>query len=132
MSTNQDVTTGAAASSENKGRTRESFIVPAVDIFEDAHQITVQAEMPGVSRDKLKVQADRNELLLEGEMQIHMPQGMTALYADLHTTRYRRTFVLSGEVETERIEANLKDGLLTVRIPKRVEFRTRSIKVNVA
>ena len=132
MSTNQDVTTGAAASSENKARTRESFIVPAVDIFEDAHQITVQAEMPGVSRDKLKVQADRNELVLEGEMQIHMPQGMTALYADLHTTRYRRTFVLSGEVDTERIEANLKDGLLTVRIPKRVEFRTRSIKVNVA
>ena len=53
------------------------------------------------------------------------------LYADLKTTKYRRTFVLGGELETERIEATLKDGLLTVRIPKRVEFRTRKIKVNV-
>jgi len=64
-------------------------------------------------------------------MQIDMPTGMAALYADLQTTKYRRTFVLSGELETERIEATLKDGLLTVRIPKRVEFRTRKIKVNV-
>jgi HSP20 family molecular chaperone IbpA len=64
-------------------------------------------------------------------MQIDMPTGMAALYADLQTTKYRRTFVLSGELETERIEATLKDGLLTVHIPKRVEFRTRKIKVNV-
>ena len=104
---------------------------PAVDIFEDAQQITVQAEMPGVSKDTLNVQADRNELLIEGDMQIDMPMGMAALYADLQTTKYRRTFVLSGELETERIEATLRDGLLTVRIPKLVAFRTRKIKDNV-
>jgi HSP20 family molecular chaperone IbpA len=46
--------------------------------------------------------------------------------------RYRRTFALSGERETERIAASLKDGLLTVRIPKRAEFQTRKIKVDVA
>jgi HSP20 family molecular chaperone IbpA len=57
---------------------------------------------------------------------------MSALYADLQTTKYRRTFALSGELETERIAASLKDGLLTVRIPKRAEFRTRKIKVDVA
>ncbi|HLY51517.1 MAG TPA: Hsp20/alpha crystallin family protein, partial [Steroidobacteraceae bacterium] len=114
-----------------KARERDTVIIPAVDIFEDAHQITVQAEMPGVSKDKLNVQADRNGLLLEGEMEIAMPSGMAALYADLQTTRYRRSFVLSGELETERIEASLKDGLLTVRIPKRAEFRTRRIRVNV-
>lgn len=88
--------------------------------------------MPGVSKDKLNVQAERNGLLIEGEMQIDLPAGTTALYADLHTTRYRRSFVLSGELETERIEASLKDGLLTVRIPKRVEYRTRRIKVSTA
>ena len=131
MSTNQDVTTGAAASSENKGRTRESFIVPAVDIFEDAHQITVQAEMPGVSKEGLNVQADHNNLLIEGRIGLDLPAGMTAAYADLQSTRYRRTFVLSGELDTEHIAATLKDGLLTVRIPKRVEFRRRKIKVNV-
>jgi HSP20 family protein len=131
MKPNQDVTTQESTAVETKARERAIVLIPAVDIFEDAHQITVQAEMPGVSRDTLNIQADRNELLIEGDMQIDMPAGMAALYADLQTTRYRRTFVLSGELETERIEATLKDGLLTVRIPKRVEFRTRKIKVNV-
>jgi HSP20 family protein len=132
MTAKQDVATPEATGVEKRlPRERETVLIPAVDIFEDAHQITVRAEMPGVSRDKLNVQADRNELLLEGDMDIDMPTGIAALYADLQTTKYRRSFVLSGELETERIEATLKDGLLTVRIPKRVEFRTRKIKVNV-
>ncbi len=100
MTANQDVARKEAGASDKKARERESVIVPMVDIFEDAHQITVQAEMPGVSRDKLNIQADRNGLLLEGDMQIDMPAGMTALHADLQTTRYRRSFVLSGELET--------------------------------
>lgn len=131
MTDKQDVATQGSTGVERKAREREAMLVPAVDIFEDAHQITVQAEMPGVSKDKLDVQADRNALLIEGAMEIDVPVGMSALYADLHTTRYRRSFVLSGELETDRIEASLKDGLLTVRIPKRVEFRTRKIKVIV-
>ena len=117
---------------EKKARGRDLSMIPAVDIFEDAHQLTVQAEMPGVSKEGLIVQADRSSLLIEGEVTLDMPQGMAALYADLQTTKYRRTFVLSGELETEHIAATLKDGLLTVRIPKRAEFRTRKIKVDVA
>ena len=114
------------------GRDREvSALAPAVDIFEDAHQITVQAEMAGVSKESLTVRADRNSLLIEGDITLGLPEGMSALYADLQTTKYRRTFVLGSELETERIEAGLKDGLLTVRIPKRMEYRTRKIKVNV-
>ena len=131
MKAKQDVATQESAAVEKRAAEREAVLIPAVDIFEDAHQIFVQAEMPGVSREKLTVQADRNGLLLEGDMEIDMPTGMAAVYADLQTTRYRRRFVLSSELETERIEAILKDGLLTVRIPKRVEFRTRKIKVNV-
>jgi HSP20 family protein len=117
---------------EKKARGRDLPMLPAVDIFEDAHQLTVQAEMPGVSKERLNVRADRNSLLIEGEVTFDMPEGMSALYADLLTTKYRRTFVLSGELETERIAASLKDGLLTVRIPKRAEFRTRKIRVDVA
>jgi HSP20 family protein len=70
--------------------------------------------------------------LIEGDVALDVPAAMSALYADLHTTKYRRSFTLSGELETEGISASLKDGLLTVRIPKRAEFRTRKIKVDVA
>jgi HSP20 family protein len=140
----QDVTTQRSSAVEQKSeassieteqqspaRERDLAILPVVDIFEDAHQITVQAEMPGVSKDGLNIQADRNNLVIEGRIGLEIPAGMAALHADLKTTQYRRSFVLSGELDTEHIAATLKDGLLTVRIPKRVEFRTRKIKVDV-
>lgn len=107
-------------------------MAPAVDIFEDAQGITLCAEMPGVSKERLDVQADRNGLSIEGDVSIEMPQGMQALYADVRATRYRRSFTLSGELDTERIEAQLKDGVLTLRIPKRAEFRPRRIEVRSA
>jgi HSP20 family molecular chaperone IbpA len=54
---------------------------------------------------------------------------MEALYADVRSTRYRRRFTLSGELETGQIDASLKDGVLSVRIPKRAEVRPRKIEV---
>ena len=115
---------------ERKAREEEQvMLIPAVDIFEDAQGITIQAEMPGVAKDRLNIQADRNGLLIEGDVMIDMPAEMEALYADVQATKYRRSFVLSGELETDKIEANLKDGVLTVRIPKRAEFRPRKIEV---
>ncbi|MCO5102098.1 MAG: Hsp20/alpha crystallin family protein [Burkholderiaceae bacterium] len=116
------------ASAQDELRT----MAPAVDIFEDEHGITLCAEMPGVSKDRLNVQADRNGLSIEGDVSIEMPQGMQALYADVRATRYRRSFTLSGELDTERIEAQLNNGVLTLRIPKRAEFRPRRIEVQSA
>ena len=132
MAANQEVATRESAEVEKRAREEDFALVPAVDVFEDAHGITVQAELPGVSKERLTVEADRNALLIEGEALIDMPQGMEALYADMQATKFRRSFVLSGELETERIEANLKDGLLTVRIPKRAQFRPRRIEVQTA
>lgn len=110
-------------------REDEPTLVPAVDIFEDANGITVQAEMPGVSKDRLNIQADRNALVIEGDVVFDMPEGMEALYADVHATKYRRSFALSSELEPDRIEASLAEGVLTLRIPKRAEFQPRKIEV---
>jgi HSP20 family protein len=112
-----------------KAREESLALAPAVDIFENAQGITVQAEMPGVSREGLSIEADRNNLVIEGNAVIDMPAGMEAIYADVQATRYRRSFALSGELDTERIEASLKDGVLTLRIPKRAEFRPRKVEV---
>lgn len=56
---------------------------------------------------------------------------MEPIHADIQYTRYSRSFVLSAELETEAIDAKLKDGVLTIRIPKRSEFRPRKIEVQV-
>ena len=115
----------------NRANEQERVMVPAVDIFEDAHRITIRADMPGVAKDGLSVQADRNGLVIEGKLAIQTAQDMQAIYADLNASTYRRSFVLSRELDNERIDASLRDGVLTVRIPKRTEFQTRKIKVNV-
>jgi HSP20 family molecular chaperone IbpA len=133
MAVKQEVATREGSGAvQAKQREAEIAIPPPVDIYEDAHGITVQAEMPGVSKQRLNVQADRNSLVIEGEATIEVPDGMEALYADVQSTRYRRSFILSGELETDRIEADLKDGVLTLRIPKRAEFRPRRIEVRTA
>lgn len=119
--------TGAAQ--EVKQQEQEQAILPAVDIFENEAGITVQADMPGVSRDRLDVHIDSDTLSIEGRAVIPMPEGMDALYADIRSTRYQRSFSLSRELDTERIEAGLKDGVLTLRIPKREEHRPRRIEV---
>ena len=58
-----------------------------------------------------------------------MPEDMEALYADVRYTRYERSFALSRELDVEKIDGNLKDGVLTLRIPKREEHRPRKIEV---
>jgi len=114
-----------------KAREESLALAPAVDIYENAQGITVQADMPGVSKDGLRIQADRNSLVIEGNAVIDVPAAMEAIHAEVQATRYRRSFALSGELDAERIEATLKNGVLTLRIPKRAEFRPRKVEVRV-
>jgi len=129
MADKQEVAKRDSTEVERTDRTPSSVMLPPADVFEDAEGITLQLDMPGVGKDRLNLQANKNTLLIEGNARIEMPQGMEALYADVRSTLYRRSFVLSDELETDKTEASLKDGVLTVRIPKRAEVRPRRIEV---
>lgn len=137
MATNTEVTrrgSSAAArqasgSAAQRAQPVEAPIRPPVDIWEDKDGIILCADMPGVSKDRLSLRIDGNNLIVEGQMQFELPENAEALYADVRSSLYRRTFSLSGELETGKIEANLKDGVLIVRIPKRAEHRPRKIEV---
>ena len=109
----------------------ETVLRPPVDIFEDSEGITLEADMPGVNAERLNLHVENDSLIVEGEASIDMPEGMEALYADVNATRYRRSFALSSELDTDEIDASLKDGVLRVRIPKRAEVRPRKIEVRV-
>jgi len=115
-------------SDRNESGSRHAAI-PAVDIFEDAGGITLLADMPGVSRDNLDVRLDGDSLAIEGKVNITMPEGMRALWAEVNVPRFRRTFTLSRELDASRIEANLKDGVLSLRIPKQAHAQPRRIAV---
>jgi HSP20 family protein len=106
-----------------------STIRPLVDIFETADGITLQADMPGVTKEGLNLRVDGPNLVVEGTIGIVPEQKMSAIHADVRATLYRRSFVLGNELEAGNIEASLKDGVLTVRIPKRAEHRPRRIEI---
>ena len=87
--------------------------------------------MPGVSKDRLQLRVDKESLLIVGDVHVAMPEGMEALYADVGATRFSRSFALSRELDTEKIDASIKDGVLSLRIPKRSEVKPRKIEVRV-
>jgi len=112
-----------------QAKEQERTIRPAVDIFEDDTGITVHADMPGVSKDRLNIQTDSDSLSIVGDINIPMPENMDAVYADVRSNRYQRSFSLSRELDGDNIEASLKDGVLTLRIPKHEEHKPRKIEV---
>lgn len=110
--------------------TERPALRPAGDIFEHDDGITLLLDMPGVARERLNIESDRNSLVVEGEVEISMPEDTESLYADVRSTHYRRSFSLSGEqLDTDKVQASLKDGVLRIDIPKRAEMRPRKIEV---
>ena len=107
----------------------ELILRPSVDIYEDAKGITLKADLPGVSKEGLGIELDGETLTIEATLDIDMPESMTALYADVNGTRYVRSFALSSELETGNINAEMKNGELTLTIPKREEVQPRKIEV---
>ena len=125
----KDVVSGGGQ--EGEARSSEPSIRPPMDIFEDDTGITVQADIPGVSRDGLNVHVEGDTLFLEARADIPVPSDMEALYADVRASRYERRFTLSKELDASGIEASLHDGVLILRIPKRAEQTPRRIEVRV-
>jgi HSP20 family molecular chaperone IbpA len=133
MSTNTTAANGSVAANNGVASRRSAApLPPPVDISENSEGITLTADLPGVSKENLHVHVEANNLLIEGTSSIDVPAGTQALHTDVRSTAYRRRFVLSRELETGKIEASLKDGVLTVRIPKRAELRPRRIEVQAS
>jgi HSP20 family molecular chaperone IbpA len=104
-------------------------LLPPVDVIEDATGITLYADLPGVPKDKLSLEVDGDTLVIEGEMDIRMPQGMEATHAEVSLPRYRRVFALSKELDRDKLQAELKNGVLKLHIQKAAHARPRRIEV---
>jgi len=107
----------------------ERAVQPQVDVFEDEGGITLLADMPGVPKELLEVRVEGDALTIEGRVQPQTPKDLEAVYAELRVPCYRRSFTLSGELDSAGIDAKLKDGVLTLRIPKQAYAQPRRIAV---
>ena len=124
----QDVAQRGREAAEDEARSRSLW--PAVDIFEDGDAVHVLADVPGVSIDTLNVEVDGDLLTLEGDIQVEMPQGMTASHAEVRGSRYFRQFRLGREVNADEIRAAVTNGVLDLVLPKHPSQRRRRIEVS--
>ncbi|CAD5258619.1 MULTISPECIES: Hsp20/alpha crystallin family protein [Halomonadaceae] len=110
----------------------QETLLPAVDIIEESNALKLVADMPGVTNETLKIELDNNVLSLEGEIALNMPEGLSALHAEVRGQRFARRFNLSHEVDSDAITATLVNGVLTLTLPKKDSHRTRRIEVQAA
>jgi HSP20 family protein len=132
LTTTQTGTTPTTTTSAANKSSDDRFVIPRVDVLEDDAGITLLADLPGVPRESLELKIEGDTLLVEGVVTTPMPQQLQSVYAEVRVPRYRRTFTLSRELDAGRIEANLKDGVLNLRIPKQEHARPRRIEVRAS
>ena len=128
----KSVSTRDGASGPARERADTAYIVPHVDVIEDSAGITLLADLPGVAKDALELKVEGTSLTLEGQIRLDTPQGMGAVFAEVRASRYRRAFTLSRELDSAKIDAQLKDGVLKLRVPKLAEAQPRRIEVRAA
>ena len=104
--------------------------VPPTDIFETEEALTLTLEMPGVAKDRVEVRVENDVLTIEGRIDYGPYENLRPLYTEYNVGNYARTFQLSSKIEQEGISAALKDGVMTLVLPKVERAKARKIQVN--
>ena len=109
------------------------MFLPRVDIYETQTGLVVAADLPGVKPDGLEVTLEKRVLSIYGRVDEEVPEGYSLVYREYELGDFERQFTVSGDFNIDGIEANLKDGMLRLAIPrapepdaKRIEVRTSS------
>jgi HSP20 family molecular chaperone IbpA len=123
--------TDVATRKEQESAKQVAHMAPAVDVFEDSHGITLYADLPGVPREKLDVRVHDGSLTIDAEAVVPTPSGLRLHHGEVRIPHFRRAFTLSADFDVSRIDAQLRDGVLKLTIPRREEAKPRRIEVSV-
>ena len=104
---------------EGVERTKEgNQFLPLADIYETTDEVVVLADMPGVTADQVDITLERNVLTIRGHAESVVPEGHQLAHAEYEVGDFTRSFTLSEQVDRDGIEAKMKDGVLTLTLPK--------------
>jgi len=115
------------ALNRDNAQTDVPAMVPAVDVLENESGITLKADLPGVSKDGLHIRVDGETLTIEGQLDLGEVKQLDPVYAEIRTAQYKRSFVLSRDLDTAKIDASMKNGVLTLAVPKLEQAKPRRI-----
>ena len=103
--------------------------LPVTDIFETDQALTVVLEMPGVGTENVDVSVENDILTIEGRIDHSKYDGLQPVYTEYNVGHYVRSFQISSKIEQSEISAELKDGVMTLVLPKAEKAKPRKIKV---
>jgi HSP20 family protein len=104
--------------------------VPPTDVFETDEALTVLLEMPGVKKENVDIQLENDVITVEGRVDFSNYEGLQPLYTEYNVGNYRRSFQLSSKIDREGISAELKEGVMTLVLPKAEKARARKISLS--
>jgi HSP20 family protein len=107
---------------------RETY-TPPIDIHEVAEGLTLEADLPGATEQNLQILLEDNVLNLYATVDSPASEGARLVHEEYRLGDYHRSFILSDEVDRERITAELKNGVLRLFLPKAERARTRRIEI---
>ena len=105
------------------------LFVPVTDIFETDEALTVVMEMPGVDKGNVEVSVENDVLTINGRIDFSKYEGILPLYTEYNIGDYSRSFDLSSKIEQDSIKAELKDGVMTLILPKAKKAQPRRVAV---
>jgi len=105
------------------------LFVPVADIYDAEHDLTIILEMPGVEKSNVDILVEDGVLSVEGRLDLTKYQGLQPLYTEYNIGHYARSFRLSSKIDQNKIAAEMKDGVLSLKLPKVEEAKPRSIKI---
>jgi HSP20 family molecular chaperone IbpA len=104
-------------------------MTPPTDIWETPEAIYLAADMPGVAQKNVNITLEQDLLTIDGTSEESAPQGYSLVYGEYQPTDFRRQFTISTQINREKIQAVVKDGVLTVILPKAEPARAHKIEV---
>jgi HSP20 family protein len=105
-------------------------IGPRTNMYDTGEALEIRVEVPGILRDDLSIKLQGNYLEIKGARKTESPEGFSAHRVERSATSFTRSFTLPSEVDTTKVEANLKDGILTLIVGKAEPAKPKQIVIN--
>lgn len=107
-------------------------VMPPVNLYEREHEVVIVADMPGVSEKNIDITIEKHVLTLSGKADWTEPAGYDLRYREFAPAEFRRVFSLTSDLDAENIKAVVKNGVLTLTLPKSEKAKPRKIAVTSA
>jgi HSP20 family protein len=115
---------------KTEGTAPGRVFVPVTDIFETPEALTVVLEMPGVDRDSIEATVENDVVTIQGRIDFTNYEGMQPIYTEYNVGHYARSFEVSNKIDQSKISALMKDGVVTIVLPKAEQTKPRKIQVS--